>query len=263
MGKDKRENLSFDNEAECVECLSLLLANAEVGHSLIRYSEDEEKLVFKERVVFLDNKELKAYIGNLPRSSRYIAFSLDINHKNICFRGRQKVISLSVKENRITLDFYADETCNPYLMTETEMRELIKKHENRFNTSLEENNIKLVSGQLRESELEFNLINIFKNIEKGCWVYPILLDGDKVSFDEPTEFENQAKMRRYLWGQKGTFYYIAIVNFDNYSKITMRTGTVVKSFENFKSNPSVSYFKDKSSVFPTRCLSKTVPRRVS
>lgn len=127
---------NFENEEECLELLSFLLSKANFGHSIVCYFEDKPGLIVETYKAFESNKELKNYIGDLQRSQRYIALSVDQMNKNICFRGRENTISLSQKGEMIILDFYADKTCNQYLMKESQMLKMVEKHERRFNVSL-------------------------------------------------------------------------------------------------------------------------------
>ncbi len=97
-----------------------------------------------------------------------------------------------------------------------------------------------------ETELERDLISCFQSIGEGCWVYPMVYKSEIISFENPIRFESQAIMRRFLWGQPGSYLYIAIVNLKAYSEITMRGKLTVKSFDNFLSSPTLRYYKNKS-----------------
>lgn len=97
-----------------------------------------------------------------------------------------------------------------------------------------------------EADLEANLLSDFRFVKMGCWIYPIIFKNEKIYFEKPLKFENQTQMRRFLWSQSGNYIYVAIVNLNDYSKITMRGNVVVNSFENFLSCPTVSYYKNKS-----------------
>lgn len=133
----KTVKTEFKNELECVDYLSLMLATAPTGYSIICFDDKKAELGIEEIRNFKTNKDLKVFISNLNRSQRYISFSLDNKHKNICFRGREKVVSLSIKGSMIVLDFYADESCNPYVMKESQMLSLIRQHEYKFNISID------------------------------------------------------------------------------------------------------------------------------